>query len=129
MKQVILGKKTGRGFYDYSENARNPEAIKDPQLAQKIVDRIVAMLINEATDTLQYNIANKEDIELAMTKGVNYPKGLLQWADEIGIAECVKRMDQLYHTYREDRYRCSPLLRQMAEQGIQFFSEAKPNHV
>ena len=43
------------------------------------------MLINEAADALYLNIASKEDIDLAMTKGVNYPKGLLYWADEIGI--------------------------------------------
>ena len=41
------------------------------------------MLINEGTDALFLNIATKEDIDLAMTKGVNYPKGLLA-ADEIG---------------------------------------------
>jgi 3-hydroxybutyryl-CoA dehydrogenase len=60
------------------------------------------------------NIANKEDIDLAMTKGVNYPKGLLKWADEIGISNCMDILDTLYDEYREDRYRCSPILRRMA---------------
>jgi 3-hydroxybutyryl-CoA dehydrogenase len=46
-----------------------------------------------------------------MTLGVNYPKGLLAWADEIGIPECAKRMDALYEFYHEDRYRCSVRLR------------------
>ena len=68
------------------------------------------MLINEAADALFLNIATKEDIDLAMTKGVNYPKGLLAWADEIGISECVSGLDQLYDEYKEDRYRCSPYL-------------------
>jgi 3-hydroxybutyryl-CoA dehydrogenase len=80
------------------------------------------MLINEAADALFMNIASKEDIDLAMTKGVNYPKGLLQWADEKGINWCVSEMDALYNEYHEDRYRCSPLLRRMAEKNQTFYA-------
>ena len=78
------------------------------------------MLINEAADALFWNIASGKDIDNAMKQGVNYPKGLLAWANEIGIAECVDKIDALYHTYREDRYRCSPLLRQLAEKKEEF---------
>jgi 3-hydroxybutyryl-CoA dehydrogenase len=80
------------------------------------------MLINEAADALFWNIASAEDIDLAMTKGVNYPKGLLQWADDIGIDLCVEEMDRLYDLYHEDRYRCSPLLRRKKSEGSAFFS-------
>ena len=58
--------------------------------------------------------ASKDDIDNAMMLGVNYPKGLLKWADETGIDICVSRMDELYSFYREDRYRCSPGLRNLA---------------
>lgn len=115
------GRKTGRGYYDYSEGADNPGAIKDERTGEAIADRIVAMLINEAADALFLKIASKKDIDLAMTKGVNYPKGLLQWADDIGIRECVARLDDLYDLYREDRYRCSPLLRKMAKMKETFY--------
>lgn len=115
------GKKSGRGYYDYSEGAVQPDPNKDKELGERILWRILVMLINEAADALHLNIASKEDIELAMTKGVNYPKGLLAWADERGINHCVETLDRLYDEYHEDRYRCSPLLRRMAREGKNFF--------
>jgi len=116
-----LGRKSGKGYYDYSESAPTTLPTKDEELGKLIFNRILCMLINEAADALFLNIASKEDIDLAMTKGVNYPKGLLAWADEIGIAACVDAMDKLTDTYREDRYRCSPLLRKMSKEGSKFF--------
>jgi len=115
------GRKSGRGYYNYEETASAPEPKKDKELGQMVVDRVVAMLINEAADTLHFNIASKEDIDTAMSKGVNYPKGLFAWADEIGIQECVNRMDTLYDEYHEDRYRCCPLLRKMAKNNKSFY--------
>mgnify|MGYP000081182715 CR=1 FL=1 len=69
------------------------------------------MLINEAADALFLNIANRADLETAMTKGVNYPKGLLAWGDEIGWGNILKQIDELYNYYHEDRYRASPWIR------------------
>ncbi|MCT4628345.1 3-hydroxyacyl-CoA dehydrogenase NAD-binding domain-containing protein [Winogradskyella sp.] len=116
-----LGRKTGKGYYDYAEGATKPEANKDTALAQTIFDRVLVMLINEAADALFLNIASAEDIDNAMTKGVNYPKGLLAWADKKGIDWCVRKLDELYDEYHEDRYRCSPLLRKMNKENKTFF--------
>lgn len=116
-----LGKKANRGYYDYSYDAAKPEPNTDKENGQKILNRIVAMLINEAADAVYLNIATKEDVDLAMTKGVNYPKGLLKWADEIGIENIVAQMDELHDYYREDRYRCSPILRNMLRDGKSFY--------
>lgn len=120
MEAGFLGRKSGKGFYDYAEGATKPQPIKDEKLGQKILDRILVMLINEAADALYLNIATAKDIDLAMTKGVNYPKGLLAWANEKGIGWCVEKMDELYDIYREDRYRCSVLLRKMKEDNQTF---------
>ena len=115
------GRKSGRGYYDYKEGSEMPVADENTALGDKIVWRVLAMLINEAADALFLNVASREDIDLAMTKGVNYPKGLLAWADEIGIQKCVDGLDALYNEYLEDRYRCSPMLRRMAKAGSTFY--------
>lgn len=125
-----LGRKTGKGYYNYDANGSivipNPDSYRekeshDKELAQQIFDRVLVMLINEAADALFWNVASAEDIDNAMTKGVNYPKGLLAWANEKGVDWCVSKMDELYNEYHEDRYRCSPLLRKMNKKGLRFF--------
>lgn len=112
-----LGRKTKRGFYDYRDGAAMPDATRDEALGTAIVDRILAMLINEAVDAVYLRIASPADIELAMTKGVNYPKGLLAWGDEIGADAVLATLEELQEEYGEDRYRPSPLLRRAAHSG------------
>lgn len=109
----LHGRKTGRGFYHYGENAQNPKPEKNEKLYQMIFERVLAMLINEAVEALRLKIATESDIELAMQKGVNYPKGLLQWGREIGFDNISKILQNLYEKYQEDRYRQSPLLKNM----------------
>ncbi len=116
-----LGKKSGKGFYDYGDDVSNPEPTKDRKLGQKIVDRIVSMLINEACDVVFLNVATVKDVDLAMTEGVNYPKGLLKWADEIGLQEVLDRISKLQTEYREDRYRPNPLLKRMVRENKTFY--------
>lgn len=116
-----LGRKSGRGYYEQGPNAVHPAPVKSPALGTKIRNRIVAMLINEAVDAVFWKVASPEDIDLAMTKGVNYPKGLLRWADEIGLDTVLFRLTALYEEYREDRYRPSPLLRRMVRKDQRFY--------
>lgn len=118
----FLGRKSGRGYYDYS-NGNSPKEVEvNEEKANEILNRILVMLINEAADALYLGIASKEDIDLSMTKGVNYPKGLLQWADELGISNVYQSLLNLYETYCEDRYRPSPLLRKMAKNNLRFYA-------
>ncbi|MDH3216537.1 MAG: 3-hydroxyacyl-CoA dehydrogenase NAD-binding domain-containing protein [Candidatus Krumholzibacteria bacterium] len=117
-----LGRKSGRGFYDYREGAPHPQPKKDDAVGREILMRILVMLINEAADALFWQVASRDDIDLAMTKGVNYPRGLLRWADDTGLDEVLDRLGRLFAEYGEDRYRPSPLLRRMAAKGKTFYS-------
>jgi 3-hydroxybutyryl-CoA dehydrogenase len=110
-----LGKKSGRGFYDYSPDAVVYHFTPDFAVVEKIQQRILVMLFNEAYDAAYLNVASQQDIETAMTKGVNYPQGLIAWSKEFGIKKVVAIMDQLYNDYHEDRYRCSIALRKAAQ--------------
>ncbi len=125
-----FGRKTGRGYYKYDEAGMTvttgPETVvaagtRDRHLMEDITHRVVVMLINEAVDALNLGIASRDDIDLAMTKGVNYPKGLLKWADEMGLDKCLESLERLQADYGEDRYRPSPLLRRMVREGKTFY--------
>ncbi|MBL4827033.1 MAG: 3-hydroxyacyl-CoA dehydrogenase PaaC [Spongiibacteraceae bacterium] len=76
-----------------------------------IVMRTVCMLVNEAADAVNQGVAEVADVDTAMCKGVNYPKGPLAWADDLGIKTVFTVLENLYRSYGEDRYRTSVLLR------------------
>ena len=117
-----FGRKSGRGFHDYRDGAEHPQATRDEALGHRIVDRTVAMLVNAAVDALHMQVATPGDIEMAMTKGVNYPRGLLAWGDAIGATEILSRLDSLQAEYGEERYRPSALLRRRVREGARLLA-------
>jgi 3-hydroxybutyryl-CoA dehydrogenase len=103
-----LGRKSGRGFYDYRNGASLPEPTRDEVLGRAIVDRVVAMLINEAADAVYRGIGSESDVETAMLKGVNYPKGLLAWGREWGWTKVRDQIEALRERTGDTRYRVCP---------------------
>jgi 3-hydroxybutyryl-CoA dehydrogenase len=79
-------------------------------VAGMVVLRTVAALANEAADAVTQGVASAGDVDIAMQKGVNYPRGPLRWADEIGVARVRNVLVHLAAHYGEDRYRLSPLI-------------------
>jgi 3-hydroxybutyryl-CoA dehydrogenase len=84
------------------------------------VMRTVAMLANEAADAVNQGVCSAAAADIAMQKGVNYPRGTLAWADAIGIEHIVRVLANLATSYGEDRYRVSPLLRRKQVSGGRF---------
>jgi 3-hydroxybutyryl-CoA dehydrogenase len=116
-----LGRKSGRGFYAYGPDAAPPAATEDRALGDAIVLRVLSMLINEAVDVVHWRVAAPPDVDLAMTKGVNYPRGPLAWGNELGLENVLGEIERLRAESGEDRYRPSPLLRRMVRDGRRFF--------
>jgi 3-hydroxybutyryl-CoA dehydrogenase len=127
------GRKSGRGYYDYSRDPyRPPDPDPDPDpdsdppthaeakvkpAAGGVLERIVCQVINECAFALGEGVGSAQDIDTGMTLGLNYPRGPLAWADEIGLDNVLAVLDGLWEEYREERYRPAPALRGLVRAG------------
>jgi 3-hydroxybutyryl-CoA dehydrogenase len=103
-----LGRKTGRGWYDYSAVIdTDSEKGSDPSL----LNRVQCCIVNEAVFALGEGVGSAEDIDLGTKLGLNWPKGPLELGRELGFDHVLQTMDALYDRYHEERYRAAPLLR------------------
>jgi 3-hydroxybutyryl-CoA dehydrogenase len=82
-----------------------------------VLGRIVCQVINEAAFALGEGLGSAEDIDIGMIYGLNYPRGILSWADEIGLDHVLGVLDGLLLERGEERYRIAPLLRRMGSAG------------
>ncbi len=94
-----------------------------------VLGRIVCQVVNEAAFALAEGVGSAEDIDAGMVYGLNYPRGILGWADRVGLDHVLVVLDALFEERREERYRAAPLLRQLvlsgrlgAQTGAGFFS-------
>ncbi|MCX7561347.1 3-hydroxyacyl-CoA dehydrogenase NAD-binding domain-containing protein [Sulfitobacter sp. F26204] len=111
-----LGRKTGAGWYDYSQNPRvgvpdpitakivkqsraDKGIVARPFTQKEIVDRVMAAIVNEAKLVLQDGIADKaSDIDVVMVTGYGFPSyrgGPMYWAQQLPCDELTGLMDQL----------------------------------
>lgn len=120
-----LGRKTGKGFYEYGDTRAErlaPEV--SLEFAERVSTRILAMLINEAVSALADGVADARTIDTAMRLGTNYPRGPLQWAADLGLPRVLSVLSELHEEYGEDRYRPHPLLRRTVKAGdTSFYQE------
>jgi 3-hydroxybutyryl-CoA dehydrogenase len=107
-----LGRKSGRGFYDY-DGEQGAEDGGRAESSEDVALRVISCIVNEAFLTLSEGVATAEDIDRAMKLGANYPKGPFQWADEIGTDRILNTLDSLRTTHG-DAYLAAPQLRRRA---------------
>ena len=108
----LLGRKSGRGFYDYgAEEQGDTEERTEP--SEDVALRVISCIVNEAYLTLSEGVATAEDIDKAMKLGANYPKGPFEWAEEIGASSILQTLDSLRATHG-DAYLAAPSLRERA---------------
>ena len=117
----FLGRKTGRGFYQYPR-VKAPVNFSDA-VARQILDRILTLLVNEAADAWYYGVATAADIDQAMQLGAGYPQGLLKWAEQLDMAQSIRKLESWHRYYGDPRYRVSPGLRYISERNSNFHTE------
>lgn len=99
-----LGRKSGSGFYDYGD-AAPPAAAAGEDGRADLAERIVAQLVNEAWFALDAGVAREQDVDLAMTVGLGYPRGPLAWGRELGLGRVVALLERLAGPQGDPRYR------------------------
>ncbi|WP_346317222.1 3-hydroxyacyl-CoA dehydrogenase family protein [Chitinophaga sp. YIM B06452] len=80
-----------------------------------VTPRVVCMIINEAYFTAAEGTASREDIDISMKLGTNYPFGPFEWSKKIGLRNVYEVLQAVYRETGNERYRLSPLLREEYE--------------
>ncbi len=102
--------------------ALGKQVVRIADLPGMLSAKTICMLINEACESLLNGVASKEDIDLAMKKGLNFPGGPFEWADMLGLDYVVRVLDNVARSYGDPRYRASVLLRRMSLNGEKFYA-------
>ena len=110
------GKKTGKGYYDWSEGKTN----EIPMNAGVDFDpiRILAGGVNEAAKLIEMDATTRDEVDTAVLLGLNFPRGVLRMADSVGLDKILDELNRLYKKYnKEDRYKASSVITKLVKQG------------
>jgi 3-hydroxybutyryl-CoA dehydrogenase len=115
-----LGRKSGEGFYSYSDDPSHSAGtssryagIKPSSAEEEVLSRLYAQIANEAYFALEDEIASPADMNTATRLGLNWPRGSMEIAEEVGPAQTLATLERLRAKYG-DAYAPAPLLREAA---------------
>jgi len=133
-----LGKKNGRGFFDYGKGKKKDRGQESPEVAEvlkslcakpkkfssdEITDRLFLPMLLEATRLLEEGIvANVRDVDLGLIFGIGFPPfqgGLFFWADTLGAETIVEKLEQFKSL--GTRYEPTAMLKDLAKSGKKFY--------
>ncbi len=109
-----LGKKTGKGFYDYENGGVD---IPTDAGREDVENRLLAVMANEVGKLLENDVAPVADVDEAVQLGGGYPDGPAKLADAAGLDALVETLDSLHEETGAERYAVSDGLRDAAEDG------------
>jgi 3-hydroxybutyryl-CoA dehydrogenase len=112
-----LGRKTGRGWYDYSDGHAARVEVEMDERRSALLNRVQCCVVNEALFALGEGVGNADDIDAGAKLGLNWPKGPIELGRELGFDHVLATIDALFDRYREERYRAAPLLRDSDANG------------
>ncbi|HEX6715185.1 MAG TPA: 3-hydroxyacyl-CoA dehydrogenase NAD-binding domain-containing protein [Thermoleophilaceae bacterium] len=107
----LLGRKTGKGWYDYADGPPQHEEIEVGAEERELLNRVQCCIVNEAMFALGEGVGSEDDIDAGVKLGLNWPKGSIELGRELGFDHVLATMDALFDRYHEERYRAAPLLR------------------
>ncbi len=109
-----LGKKTGKGFYDYENGGVEIPADAG---SEEVERRLLAAMANEVAKLIGNDVADADAIDEAVKLGLGYPDGPAKMTDEYGLEALYETLDELYEETGEPRYEPADYLRERAEAG------------
>jgi enoyl-CoA hydratase/3-hydroxyacyl-CoA dehydrogenase len=112
-----LGKKTGKGFYDYEDSGAD---VPTDQAREDVKHRLLAVTANEVAGLIQNDVADADAIDEAVMLGAGFPNGPARMADDAGLATLVETLDDLHEETGEERYEAVDYLRELADSGDSF---------
>jgi enoyl-CoA hydratase/3-hydroxyacyl-CoA dehydrogenase len=110
-----LGRKTGRGYYDYEEGDGADYEPGDGEDFDTL--RVEARMVNEAARLVGNDVATPEEIDTGVRLGLGFPEGICRRADQIGLDVVLDRLEALHEETGDDRFAPDDYLVELVEQG------------
>lgn len=110
-----LGVKTGKGFYTYPAPGKYAK-VQLPESSKVDPARLISLAVNEASWMVENGIVSAKDVDTVMIYGFNFPKGLMEMADEVGLDKILKNLEDIYSKGYQ-AYKPTELLRKLVSEG------------